>query len=348
MKKSVFSGVCVVVGSVVGAGFATGRELFLFFYNKNILVAAILCFAFFAVSIAAVCINRGNYILNGSKLAALIDATLMGCYFVVLGTMLAASNSTLSMAFGTNPRAIFFAAIFAVICGVSLHFGFNGIKAVNMVAVPLVVVFVVVLFGLCGGSTDGFTVQPDFQLPIRSAGYVGLNLMLMFCVLTDLGKQYSYKQIKQIALLSSLLLCGLIVIILIIISGINGIIGDMPLLALAKEKGQAVYVLGIIAVLLSSTTSLQCSAYPLVKWQQSVLKDKFSAIMIVMIAALFFSLAGFVNIVNYAYPLVSVLGVTVLWLVSKDNRKNAGKNLSALLGKKQKEDRKRKRNASSN
>lgn len=321
MKKSIFGGICVVVGGVVGAGFATGREIFLYFYGKNIWVAAISCFAFFFVSIAAVCINKGKYLDKNSVIVKVIRIIIMCCYFIVLAIMLAAANSLLSQVFGLNAKTLIMGFLCAVICCIILYFDMDGIKVVNVAAVPMIMIFICVLF--CSSSPDFSQMPTDigFYVPIRSAGYVGLNLLLMFGILTELSKQYTAKQLKAVAFFSSLILSLSIVLILIILSNIKGIIGEMPLIDLAKQKGGIVYLLAVISVLLAVITTLQCSAYPLVKWQQEMWKDKFFGIAIVLFFGLLVSMAGFVTIIELCYPIISVFGVAIVYLVARDNKK---------------------------
>ena len=135
--KSVFRSVKVAalfVGSVVGAGFATGQEVRLFFGSDGVaslfvtsLFMAFCCFCFMQVG--------AGRLLN-ARVALIADALVSLCSFAVYAAMIAAAEQLLFEATGQAG----FSALFAVGCLLLLRKGKGALCLLNVVAVPLMAV----------------------------------------------------------------------------------------------------------------------------------------------------------------------------------------------------------------
>ncbi|MEG1527607.1 MAG: hypothetical protein RR248_02675 [Clostridia bacterium] len=318
--KSVFNcltAVCVIVGCVIGAGFASGKEVLIFFYQGNPLLVFISCFILFFVGTVLFLIASNRYKIYDThilfykifgRLNIIFELLINLAYFIVLATMLAGSNLCLSKIFNTSSIFPFFSLATAILCGYALNHDISGLKFVNVLAVPLIIVFIIYI---CLQRGDASVVCEGQRLS-SSLSYSAFNCIMMCGVLLPLGKGLNKKECVITSLISSLFLSALVALILQRIN--QGVFLDtpMPLISLAKERGIIPFYLASGALYLSIVTTLVSNAFPLVRSLGNVVKDKTVSTAIVMFCALIFSLVGFDNIIEKAYPAIAIFGLIVI------------------------------------
>ena len=190
-----FADAAVIVGGVIGAGFASGEEVALYFYGKNALLSSAVAFVvFFAVFYVFLSIGRKFAELENNVGNSLADKPnpfvakasrvfLNFNYFAVLCSMLAGANVTLSALFATRSIHFVFGAATAAICGLILFFDMKGIRRFSNFVVPFIVVLIV---SVCLLNSEYGTVQGK-----GGAGsaflYVSMNCVIMSGVLLGIG-----------------------------------------------------------------------------------------------------------------------------------------------------------------
>lgn len=221
--KNILKIIFVYIGLVIGAGFASGREILEFFNLKNnhditgIVVAGVL-FSFIAYVILLKakkmeCDNFYNFTDSVSgKLGYYIKAFMFLYMFAGFFVMLSAGGSLWSMEFGTDKS---YGIIFLTfICFFVLVFGEKGIVWLNTILVPLMIVGIILicLFSLLNSSVPTISVLKEVKnnFLLSALCYVSYNTINAGAVLVPLSKETTERQVKISAIVSGGLL-GLLI-----------------------------------------------------------------------------------------------------------------------------------------
>lgn len=196
----------VYAGGVIGAGFASGREILQFFIShgeRGLWGAVIACvlFAYLGAVIMALSVSLGtqNYltVLNkvlGRKLARIIDVLSMFMLPGGFAVMLAGSGAVFKEHLGLPPLLGIFST--AVFCSLVLMRGMRGFIGINAVLVPVkiaaiaLVCFIALTMPTTGQAetANGDAQMKGFMFIWSGILYVSYNMIVPLAVLSSLGK----------------------------------------------------------------------------------------------------------------------------------------------------------------
>ncbi len=313
MFKS-FSIAMLIVGTVIGAGFASGQELISFFGVGCSPFIAVLCallifilsvvFLYIGTKTASSDISGVNELLLG-KFHVILDIFILFNSFVVLSGMLAGLDTIGNMFF---PLAPIYSIGFGILCVFVVVKGSKGILSVSKIVVPVVIILLV--FVCCFTTSYYGSVTSTYCASVLSAViYICMNMMLAGTVLTTMGK-LDKKIIVSSCVISSIILGILIfVLILALNSFAYSSAVDMPILYMAKQINPLIYALVVIVVVISIFTTMMSAMSGLVSWFELIFKSKIFSCVVVVLGAYIVSNIGFSKVVALLYPLIGVLGV---------------------------------------
>lgn len=292
-----------VVGTVVGAGFLSGRELVRFFGTESFLpfvLLSSLIFAFFIYFLLSLGSEYGGFAgvirLFPPKAVRIFRFFLLFACFVSLSGMFA---GIYSLFHSVAVVLVTLVAAFFVCRG-----GIKALGAVNTLFVPSVLVFFLFVFVgngyfSYGGSASGIRAYAALL-------YAGMNLFLAVPVLCDLGGEMNGGR-GLCAGITALLLFAFISLILSAVRFCDGAEAeDFPLLFVMKD-----YIFYRVVAVFGTFTSLVSSYYPLFSAAQGK-KYANPARIGVLFAAFALSFFGFSNIVEYGYPFLGSFGLIFL------------------------------------
>ena len=303
MKKNFFSpfsgmlgAAASITGSVIGAGFITGKEISVFICSDFSIAGIYLFFLFFVFFVFILSLNKGGVVDKIIKpVIAVISVLTASC-------MVAALNVVYKSIFHDSEYIKIFTiitVIFAIIISVK---GVSAVDAVALFAMPFVIVFVVVLS--CVFKEDG-------GVPISPMGlqgvyfpvlYASVNCLLSSRIIIDSTKGLSLKRKCFVSVIVSVFLTICIIAISLCIKDKNG---DMPF-AGAVSKNIICLIIFDIIMIFSIFTSLVSSVYT----SFSVINGKTSAIKKIIVSLVFVMLSrfGFSKLVENIYPIIGVIG----------------------------------------
>lgn len=309
--KNVLSAVFVIVGSLVGAGFISGREISAFFLKGNFL---------FSVTIFAVCfvsfvlfLVLDDYFYNSFFYGYSSFLILIADIFMSAGLLSAADQIIARIA---RCRIFPFASIIIVFFSYfAQRRGMKNIENICKILTPAVIVLTVILI-----LTSKSFILPDVKENVKITGvfsYVGLNVFVINPVLRRLKKVLNKKEVILTVSISAFLLIFLIVLIGFFIGNdTNAISDDLPLLSKFSNNcfSKAVFT---VAILTGITTAVLSEHYSMENVLDNLLKEKGKQtkkhLLALPIVMLLISKLGFYNIVTYAYPIIGFIGgVTIL------------------------------------
>lgn len=297
MKKAVglsFS----FIGTVIGAGFATGREISLFFSSSSVISVLFAGFllGFFCYVILRISARFGDVFSSFGFLKKPLRAFAFLANFCVLCATLAGSENVVFNLVSVRGGAIFS----AVICLIVVLFGVKIVKYVNVLVVPVILALVLVVFFKDKSFDLGGKVS--FVSPF---GYASMNLVTGGFFIGANSDSPTKKESVICAFISGAVLT---LMMLCVYFSVKNVCAEMPFIAKADALGLGVVgnIILYLAMLTTITGTLSvCSG-----------KNKILAVIVVC-GALFVSSFGFGKIVDSFYPVIGALGgvVTVCSLI---------------------------------
>ncbi|MBQ2717822.1 MAG: hypothetical protein IJF75_04420 [Clostridia bacterium] len=313
MKTPIFSiinVVFVIIGTVIGAGFISGREVLSFFNNQSIVFATILIFVLFS-SAFYLLLSIKN--LPDRKIIKVFEPLVLFSNLIILSGMISAIDELTFSLFPILKKFPFFSIITLILSNFIVSKGVDGLKRVNMFLVPIIILFI--LTALFTKKT--FNIENRIKLNLFSlCCYVGVNTFTSSVVFIDLGKKLSKKESFFSALLSSFILSLLILLIYSSLSKSGDKITNsaIPMLEYL-EYNKVLYSVYSIIAYFGIVTTLISAHYPLFNFAKNFQKQKIAKAFVLLIAFAI-SRFGFYNIVNYLYPITGVIGIIYLIVIS--------------------------------
>ena len=322
------------IGSVIGAGFATGQEILQFYISYGyfgllgILVTTIL-FAYFGTLVLLLSVKHKTsgyhellpHILGkyGSKI---VDKLSLLMLITSLGVMFAGSGAVFSESSGSwSKLGIFTTALITVIVIIG---GLNRVLTANVLLVPLKIIALIVIsvLGIInqGGVNNSLPEVVSINKTVpdwlwSSILYVSYNMIVAMAVMSSLGKKINAK-ISLVAGITGGLLLG-ITAGLITLAGLSyypEITGhEIPLLYIANQLGSYFHYSFGILIWLAITTTAISSAHGFASRlaEQNSIKYKIVGVGICL-SVLPLTQIKFAKLVQIIYPLFGYAGLVIL------------------------------------
>jgi uncharacterized membrane protein YkvI len=334
-KVSTFKIAATYVGTVIGAGFASGQEILQFFGvfgSKGL--AGLLIVTIFFVLYGYIIMELGykiqspSYIeiirLSGGKYFGIAADSIISFFlFGSVAAMIAASGALFNQQFGIH--SILGGVIMTIITVVTVFMGINGLINSLSVIVPVLLTIAV------GTSIIAAYFIPSRagNIPLNSVAgtlmgnwlwsailYVSYNIVTAIAVLGPLGrKAKNRKVIRNGAIIGGIALGGCaLAIYLAVYKDIGSLRGiELPMVFIASSISpiiQTIYSIVLLAGIFSTSAgSLYGFAARVFDIEGS--KGRIT-IPIIAILALIAGQFGFSNLVKYMYPLEGYLGIVLL------------------------------------
>ncbi|MCH5164342.1 MAG: hypothetical protein J1F36_04930 [Clostridiales bacterium] len=309
--KKILSLSMLIVGTIIGAGFASGKEISSFFgSNISPLVAPLvglgiflLCYLFCTIGRVFSSRDFGevNQKLLG-KLHVIADAFLLLNSLIVLSGMLSGMDSLFNSIFPIAPA---YSIISGVLCAIIVAKGLKGLLKGNSIIVPFIILFIVLIccFNI-GQPNFSFAFKP-FTVPAIII-YVCMNIMLACTVLTTVDEKP--KTVFWASLIAALIMTALMLLIILTLNG-SETNSEMPLITIASSTSKVLYYVAVAAVATSIFTTMMTALSGLSGWLTPLTGNKHFAVAVSLIAGLIVSNLGFENVVAYLYPVIGLVGL---------------------------------------
>ena len=306
------------IGTVIGAGFASGKEIALFFGDTA--PAGVALAAFFMALPEALFLYAGKHDLMPSG-----TVVRTGVFIAALSSV-AAMLAGCELALDDLTGVAGLGALAAVAAGVLVVLGTEKMKLANALLIPLLLLLLVAVYVKGGAPAFGGT----FSL-LKPVHYAGLDVLIGGMIISKEGKKLSSKEIFFTCAMSALFLGGVLFMLQNIVLS-DETHSSMPVLAVAESVGlkAAAGVLVVIAVFTTlvsslsiltdeSVSALRAAASPsrrrgLLRRAAAFLSSPShrAAAVFCCLAALYpVSFFGFENIVAALYPFVGACGVVM-------------------------------------
>lgn len=340
MKKkgvSTFKVAATYIGTIVGAGFASGQEVLQFFTRFGInglygLIITTIMFVLFGYIIMDLGrkLNSHSHLeiikySGGKFLGTVIDLIITFFLFGGLTAMIAGTGALFTQEFGIS--AIWGNLLMAVLTAGTVLTGINGVINSISFVVPflLISVFSISIFSIIQMPP----VLSATPIEIGESGlirnwvlaaflYTSYNTIISIAILGPLGVQAKNKKvILQGAILGGLGLgLGSIMIYLALSGDVAGLLNvEVPMVLVAGRVSGIVQIIYAVVLIAEIYTTAVGSLFGFAARVNSVkdsLKKKNTIIIGTTVVAFVASQFGFSNLVKYLYPLVGYGGMILL------------------------------------
>lgn len=345
---SVFKIASIFIGTVVGAGLASGKEIYQFFsvYGTKSFFGFLICFIMYVVIGKMIWDiskkrNLSSYNLLISEICPKFTGKVLNLftsmyYLFSSSIIFAASGSIISQFFSVDK--IYGTILMIGITILILKFNMNGIFALNAISVPVMICVIFSMFVMFELFSSPINISPSIfvntvkneikmhnNIILSSFLYGGFNILSASGVLAPLSVENSEKNFKRGIVLGSffLVLISLIINYLILINMPYSGNYDIPLLYVSKIFGKPLQVLILILIWVEMLSTETSSLYSLGKSISNKLNiTTFKSILLVMGISIPISIFGFSKLISILYPFFGFLSFVFMYYVIKYKLKN--------------------------
>lgn len=332
---SILKVVFVIIGTLIGAGFASGQEMYLFFFSYGlkglfgILISSIIIgFVIYNTLIIVKKYNLKNYknfldvlIKTKSKnkyfnIKAVINLIINIFILVTFFIMIAGFGAYFEQEFGIN--SIVGSSILSILCFAIFITSTKGLIKVNEIIIPILIASMIII-GIINikdiniYNLDKYIIQTNtgssFISGLLYASYNSILLIPVLITLKDFIK--TKKQIGWISIISVsiIIILSIMVFLLLIRVDVDITKLEMPAVYVVSNmvKGLRVFY-GIIILGSIFTTAISLGT----SFLKNVTKNKrsYTQVAIIMcIISVIVSKMGFSNLINLLYPIFGYLGL---------------------------------------
>ncbi|WP_307346186.1 YkvI family membrane protein [Metabacillus malikii] len=314
----------LILGTTIGAGYASGREIWEFFGFESGLAICIFTVTFIISVYVIMKISHESKTkhffpvlekLVGKKLAHVYDVLIVLYLFSTTIVMIAGGGATLEAFLIPYWVGIAFFAVLLILLFIG---NTNGIIRLNTIIIPLLVLglfYALFSFNISNSHTWLFDISKQYNWPAAFT-FTSLNILPLIAVLSAVGKEIKDIKEAKIASIGSGLVLGSISFIynetLIQIADLLAEY-EIPLFAILRGEPFAVFIFMSVMLWLAIYTTAVSGVFGLASRFQVIIKLPYWILALVLVALMIpFTRFGFSNLVAILYPLYGLINLYLL------------------------------------
>lgn len=330
IMKNVLKVVFVIIGTLIGAGFASGQEVYLFFFSYGMkgLIGILISSIIIGVVIYSTFNILNKYKINtykdflnilipkNTKLKIIANFIINIFILITFFIMIAGFGAYFEQEIGIN--RLVGSLILAIITFIVFMTSIKGVVKVNELIVPILIGFIFII-GIISIkdihilNLENYVIRTNYtNFALSAVLYSSYNSILLIPVLITLNNYVkNKKQIFYISFISAIVTILLSVIIFLLLVRVDVDISklEMPVVYVVSNIFKILrYIYGVIILGSIFTTAISLG----VSFLQNTAKNKkgYTQIAIIMcITSVIISKFGFSNLVSLLYPIFGYLGL---------------------------------------
>lgn len=313
LKNSECIKVCALyIGTIIGAGFATGREIILFFGNQSVFVAILA-----GLCLGGVC---GLFLMLGNLSSTLrikhniyfakvvtvvnkiLECLVFVCACISFCCMCSGAEYIINGCFSIKNFGLVLGLIVAVLSVFDLKFA----KNLNFIVVPIIITLIIVLLVFCQFDSSG---KDNILMGLK---YCCMNLLMGGYIVTEQGKSMTKKQIAKTTIITAVIFVFLITAIYYVSKQYPD--AYMPIFCFAQSLHLEI-VAALIIIFSIFTTMLSCGNV-IYKDIRYFIQNKAVSVCFLAVLTLLSFKWNFYNAVGKLYPIISYFGIVYFAIIS--------------------------------
>jgi uncharacterized membrane protein YkvI len=318
----------VIVGTLIGAGFASGQEIYVFFfsYGAKGIIGIILSSCIIGITIYKTleivrkkeCKNYKELlevIIKNEKIRDMANAIINVFILATFYIMIAGFGAYVEQEFNIN--SIICSSALAVLCYIVFRTNIKGFVNINQVLIPILILIIFFIGYLNFKNIDfkninNYLIEINKNWIISAVLYASYNSILLIPVLISTKDFINKKQdIKYIAEIVTVIVALLSIVIYLFLINVDVDIRnlEMPAVyAINKISINMKFVYGLTIMVSIFTTAISMGISLLKNTSKSGKTYNIYAILICL-SSVFFAKLGFSNLVNWFYPILGFFGL---------------------------------------
>ncbi|MCL1632676.1 transporter [Sporolactobacillus sp. CPB3-1] len=325
MKRKLLNSLQVAatfIGTIVGAGFASGREIIQFFtqYHGLGTIGAIMSGIFmtwvgtkmmiYARRIHAYSFNELLTALFGRQVGNVIQALLFFIILSITGVMLAGSGAVFAEQIGWSRELGIFVTVF--FAGLFLVRGVRGLLLVNVIVVPLLIGLIFFAFWTNGTGAQIFPESRHIRWFLASFNYAAFNLSTALVVLVPMAMAFKDEQvIRWGGIIGGLGLTLILVLSHLMLSGKSGIeLYELPMAEMVRPFGTLLHFTFVTVIFGEILTTFVGNIFGMTRQLCSIFPALFSlrtAMCLLLVCTMIIGQFSYSSLIATLYPLNGVL-----------------------------------------
>lgn len=316
--KEIFSIVLVIIGALVGAGFASGQEIYSFFYSYGsigivgIIITCCLISLMIYKSLRIIYSNKINsydeflnIFIKNEKVTKAISVVINILLLVTFYIMVAGFGAYFEQEIGV--KRIIGSSILVIMTAIVFFTSVKGVMKVSEYVVPLLIFFIIIIGGknllTISSNTESLYIKRGWL--ISSIIYCSYNMILLIPVLISIRKQITKKEnIKYISILCGILMIIMSLLLYILLMKVDVELStiEMPIVYVIRtffKQYKTIYAFIILTSIFTTAISIGIGLL------QNANDDKRKYLHLVIfmcVTSLIVSNIGFSKLVNLMYP----------------------------------------------
>lgn len=322
--------ICAVfIGTIVGAGLASGQEICQFFttYGYKSFIGILICF-FIYITIGCIIVDLSlKYKLNSyNDLITLVSPGFYGkitdiitSAFLVSSAaiILAGSGALLRQYFGVSKWIGII--LMAAIALVALLRNTKGLIEINSFIVPSLILVIFTLLILYLSFYKNISMAAIKGIPYKKTSwlissflYGGFNILCCSGVLVPLSREIKKSFTIKIGIIlgaAGLTVLSAIINLLLMLNIPYIFKYEIPLLYIANRFGRVIQIMLVCIIWLEMFSTEVSDIYSVGKTIEQVFRISYNrAVIIILLAAIPISQIGFVKLISVLYPCFGIIG----------------------------------------
>ena len=313
-----------IIGTTIGAGFVSGKEIsnFMNVYGNFAYLSAITMGVVyvFTLNLFFNCADTDPY-----KDKKYLDYFIGFTQFISMSAMIAGLDSVLSNYFGS--KILFY--VFLVVSFVIILCGLKGLTNTNFVLIPFLLGFILFIgyYGIKTSKTLEIEVikTSTFKVLTSLPIYIGLDLFGCYPICLLLGKNSNKKERLIVSIIVGITIGILIICYLVSVlnKGTDYAYFDLPILNYTIDHFDTLYLFACGILTIGIVTTLLSNGFVLLETTNKLYKKNGFVIFLGLFCLSYLiSFIGFSAIVEYLYPLLGVVGLIIVIDLFIKNKKS--------------------------
>ena len=324
----------------MGAGFATGQEIYIFFgqYKMYGIIGIIISTTIISYILYIVLDNIRQYnirnydeyikrIFKNNKFLCYLNENiitvflLLTFYIMELGFI-----SLLWQQYGISKYIGMF--VITLLSYIVLRGNVQSVVKTNIVLIPILIISMLYIsisgIKIFGIEQVNLYAEPNKMCIVNAVIYSSYNFIMLFPLITSLNeKNMTKKEIKIIAIITFIIITvsSIFILMLLNIVNIDGV--EIPIIYITNFIGNNEIILGVILALLAIFTSVVCVGYSFLNNISKTKKTYKRNLFIMCIASFLLVNFSFSSTMKIIYTFLGAVGIIqILMIVLANFRKN--------------------------
>ncbi len=340
--KNILKITFVIIGTLIGAGFASGQEIYIFFFSHGVngLIGTVISSILMGFIIYKTLKIINKYDVKNYKefLDVIVKSKSNRKYFnikfifnliinmfiiITFFIMIAGFGAYFQQTVGWN--VFIGSAILAFLCFLVFLTNVKGLVKANEILVPISIILITIVGIINFTNIDfsnilnGIVDRNTSNWLLNSIIYTSYNSILLIPTLITIRNYIkNKKQIRCIAYISTFVMLALSIMLFFILTNVDVDIStlEMPVVyAVSNFFGILKYIYGVVIVASIFTTSIALG----MSFLNNFTKKNYKQVAVIMcITSVIISKFGFSNLVNLLYPIFGYLGIAqIITMIAK-------------------------------